>query len=49
MQQMVNFAQEAVTTNQFNHRHVVKLLFVSGGELLGGGLVTRAAHVDPTL
>lgn len=35
--QKVEFAQEAVTTNQFKHPHAVKLLFVSGGEVLGGG------------
>ena len=33
----VTLAQEAVTTNQFNHLHAVRLLFVAGGEVLGGG------------
>ena len=35
--QKVEFAQEAVTTNQFKHHHAVRLLFVSGGDVLGGG------------
>ena len=44
--QKIDFAQEAVTTNQFKHQHVVRLLFVSGGVVLGGGPLQIALELS---